>query len=46
MRGITHTHTHKQEAIKSALMGIGIHLQATDQGELELDYIKSQVQKV
>ncbi|CAM9391657.1 unnamed protein product [Ectocarpus sp. 6 AP-2014] len=35
-----------KEAIKSALMGIGIHLQATDQGELELDYIKSQVQKV
>lgn len=35
-----------QEAIKSGLMGIGIHLQATDQGELELEYIKSQVQKV
>ncbi|CAM9310081.1 unnamed protein product [Pylaiella littoralis] len=35
-----------KEAIKSALTGIGIHLQATDQGELELDYIKSQVQKV
>lgn len=35
-----------QEAIKSALVGIGVHLQATDQGELELDYIKSQVQKV
>lgn len=39
-------HNNKQEAIKSALMGIGIHLQATDQGELELEYIKSQVQKV
>lgn len=36
----------QQEAIKSALMGIGVHVQATDQGELELDYIKSQVQKV
>ncbi|CAN0212863.1 unnamed protein product [Scytosiphon promiscuus] len=35
-----------KEAIKSALMGIGVHVQATDQGELELDYIKSQVQKV
>ncbi|CAM9402052.1 unnamed protein product [Discosporangium mesarthrocarpum] len=35
-----------KEAIKSALVGIGVHLQATDQGELELDYIKSQVLRV
>ncbi|CAM9117220.1 unnamed protein product [Sphacelaria rigidula] len=35
-----------KEAIKAALMGIGIHLQATDQGELELEHIKAQVQRV
>ncbi|CAM9148952.1 unnamed protein product [Choristocarpus tenellus] len=35
-----------KEAIKCALMGVGVHLQATDQGELELSYIKSQVMRV
>jgi cofilin len=35
-----------KESLKSALVGVGVHLQATDQSELELDNIISTIQRV
>ena len=34
-----------KEAIKRALVGVGIHLNATDRSELEFDYILPSVKR-